>query len=78
VLRAEYGLQFILYTLAVCRFLEIAGPADYEARFGGGIYVFLRGLPEAGQTCLRPSWEQLRAWERALARRAEGELHVDA
>jgi exodeoxyribonuclease V beta subunit len=40
----NYALQVQLYVLAVLRMLGIAHEADYERRFGGWVYVFLRGL----------------------------------
>jgi exodeoxyribonuclease V beta subunit len=63
----DFLIQVQAYTLAACRFLAIAGAGDYEARFGGVIYVFLRGLPEEGVWTLRPSWEEVQGYERALA-----------
>jgi exodeoxyribonuclease V beta subunit len=65
----KYGLQFRIYTLAVCEFLGIAGESDFEARFGGGLYVYLRGLPEAGVIGRRPSWAEVEAWRQELAGR---------
>jgi exodeoxyribonuclease V beta subunit len=40
----NYGLQAVLYALGVVRMLRIRSEADYEARFGGYAYVFLRGM----------------------------------
>jgi exodeoxyribonuclease V beta subunit len=76
-LRAHYALQFAIYTLAVCAFLGIRDEAAYEARFGGGLYVFLRGLPEGGQVALRPAWAQVQDWARALQSDREEEIHVE-
>ncbi|MGA2081562.1 MAG: UvrD-helicase domain-containing protein [Holophaga sp.] len=77
VLRTHYALQFAIYTLAACAFLGVQDEAEYEARFGGGLYVFVRGLPEAGQVALRPPWAQVQAWRRALRSDQEEEIHVD-
>ena len=63
----HYELQVRIYTLAVLRFLDVKDEADYEARFGGALYVFLRGLPEGGVWSFRPTWSEVRAWERDLA-----------
>ncbi|MDP1832189.1 MAG: UvrD-helicase domain-containing protein [Geothrix sp.] len=63
----HYELQVRIYTLAVLRFLGVTGEAAYEARFGGALYVFLRGLPEGGVWFFRPTWSEVRAWEQALA-----------
>ena len=62
----EYILQVKVYTLAVCRFLGFETREAYEQGFGGVLYVFLRGLPDAGVwTCL-PTWEEVQAWEQEL------------
>ena len=45
----NYHLQYHLYTLAACRYLELRVPAfDYTRDFGGVIYLFIRGIQEAG------------------------------
>ena len=75
-LRAHYALQFAIYTLAACRFLGIQDEAAYEARFGGGLYVFLRGLPEGGQIAHRPAWSEVQAWAKALNEGREEAIHV--
>ncbi len=76
IMRSEYGLQFAIYSLAVCEFLGIKDEETYEARFGGGLYAFLRGMPEAGQACLRPPWSALKTWEKALEDGREETIHV--
>ncbi len=63
---ANYELQRRLYTLALVKMLGITDEADYEARFGGTVYVFLRGLPD-GLELGRPSWQDVRGWEAELA-----------
>ncbi len=65
---AHYGLQAELYTLGLCRLLRIADEAAYEARFGGLLYVFLRGVDEegGGVYAARPTWAEVQASERAL------------
>ncbi|NTW54078.1 MAG: exodeoxyribonuclease V subunit beta [Chlorobaculum sp.] len=47
-----YRLQYLLYTVALDRFLELRVPGyRYETHFGGAIYVFLRGVSaERGET----------------------------
>ncbi|MBS1784306.1 MAG: UvrD-helicase domain-containing protein [Acidobacteria bacterium] len=67
----DYRLQVKVYTLAALRFLHIEDEAAYEARFGGVVYVFLRGLPEGGQWAQRPSWRETRAWAAELERMLE-------
>jgi exodeoxyribonuclease V beta subunit len=63
---ANYELQRRLYSLALVRMLGIADETDYEARFGGTAYVFVRALP-AGLELGRPTWATLQEWERELA-----------
>jgi len=64
----HYELQVRIYTLAALRFLGIREEAAFEARFGGVLYVFLRGLPGGGIWFTRPSWGEVQAWEAELAR----------
>jgi len=63
----HYPLQAWIYALAAHRHLEarMAG-YDYENHFGGVIYLFLRGLNQAGQgsVFLRPDRDQLEAFGR--------------
>ncbi len=68
----NYDLQRRLYSLALVKMLGITEEADFEARFGGTLYVFLRALP-AGLEIGRPSWNDVQAWERDLA----GDLRGD-
>jgi exodeoxyribonuclease V beta subunit len=69
---ANYGLQERLYALALVRALGITDSATYERRFGGTLYVFLRGLPGAVRA-RRPTFAELQAWERELATELAGE-----
>jgi exodeoxyribonuclease V beta subunit len=64
---ASYELQRRLYALALVKMLGIADRDDYEARFGGTAYVFLRALPDGGLSLARPSWDELRRFEGELA-----------
>ena len=44
-----YHLQYLLYTLALDRYLELRVPGyRYETHFGGVLYLFVRGV--------RPAW----------------------
>ncbi len=66
---ANYGLQERLYSLALVRMLGITDAAAFEARFGGTLYVFVRGLgrsPDAIRS-RRPSFEDLTRWQHELA-----------
>ena len=64
---ANYSLQERLYSLALARMLGIDDAAAHEARFGGTLYVFVRGLPHAA--AVRSRRPTLRR-SGALARRA--------
>jgi len=64
--QAHYLLQVKIYSVTACRFLGIQDAGHYERAFGGVVYVFLRGLPEGGVWTCRPSWDELRTWERDL------------
>src|ERR1044071_7004419 len=69
--REQYDLQVRIYTLATARLLGVATADDYERRFGGVVYLFLRGLTGAGDGAGiyadRPSYDDLRRWEEDLA-----------
>ncbi|MBZ0113266.1 MAG: PD-(D/E)XK nuclease family protein, partial [Thermoanaerobaculia bacterium] len=62
----HYALQARLYAIAAGRMLEIHSEEEYEARFGGVIYCFLRGMdpavPNHGIHFERPSWATFRGW----------------
>ena len=64
--QGSYQLQVKIYTLTTCRFLGITDATQYERLFGGVVYLFLRGLPEGGVWSYRPSWQELRQWQRDL------------
>jgi exodeoxyribonuclease V beta subunit len=41
----RYDLQYLIYTLAVHRYLKVRLPGyDYDANFGGVYYLFIRGM----------------------------------
>jgi exodeoxyribonuclease V beta subunit len=68
----NYALQEQLYALALVRMLGIATAADYEARFGGTLYLFVRGLPGAIRS-RRPTFAEITRWQDEIAARlAEG------
>ena len=47
----NYHLQYIVYTIAVKRFLENKiKDFDYNKHFGGAYYLFLRGLRDSKNT----------------------------
>jgi len=63
----HYTLQVRIYTLAALAFAGIRDAATFEARFGGIVYLFLRGLPSGGIWTARPTWAEVQAWRAALA-----------
>jgi exodeoxyribonuclease V beta subunit len=66
----NYALQEQLYALALVRMLGITSEADHQARFGGTLYLFVRGLPGAGAVrSRRPSFAELSAWGVEIAGR---------
>jgi exodeoxyribonuclease V beta subunit len=67
--RAHYEVQIRLYTLACARAFALTSREAYEQRFGGLLYVFVRGLDGGGSGALflRPSFEDVHGWERDLA-----------
>ena len=46
--------------------LGLRSREDFDARFGGSAYLFLRGMPAAGVHLARPSWDDVVRWEREL------------
>lgn len=67
----HYSLQAGIYALGVVRLLGIRTERDYDSRFGGLLYVFLRGvLPtgdgKSGLYFARPSWSEIVSYESEL------------
>ena len=47
----NYNLQYLIYTVALTKYLKLRKPDfDYDKDFGGVIYLFLRGVRVEGQT----------------------------
>jgi exodeoxyribonuclease V beta subunit len=47
----RYDLQYLIYTLAVHRYLRLRLPGyDYDTHFGGVLYLFVRGIDSAFPT----------------------------
>jgi exodeoxyribonuclease V beta subunit len=48
---SDYNLQYLIYTIALHRYLRVRIPGyDYDSHFGGVFYLFLRGIdPASGQ-----------------------------
>ena len=67
----HYLLQAQLYTLGVIRWLKINNEHDYNLRFGGLFYFFLRAFTQAntngeGVYFSRPSWQEVCEYEAQL------------
>lgn len=67
----HYDVQARLYTIAALRLLDVRDPADYERRFGGVLFCFLRGMDATvasgtGTHFHRPSWAEVLAWQGAM------------
>ena len=73
---AHYDLQVRIYTLVALAFAEIRDESDYRARFGGAVYVYLRGLPTEGIWTHRPAWSEVQDWRRDLSDLRIDELAV--
>jgi exodeoxyribonuclease V beta subunit len=47
----NYNLQYLIYTVALTKYLKLRKPDfDYDKDFGGVIYLFLRGVRAGKQT----------------------------
>jgi exodeoxyribonuclease V beta subunit len=68
----NYHLQYLLYTLAVKKYLESRlGHFDYDTQFGGVIYVFVRGVRAGADNGIfraKPPIEKIDALERLLSK----------
>jgi exodeoxyribonuclease V beta subunit len=74
----NYSLQARVYSLAIVRLLNISSEEDYENKFGGILYAFIRGLETGdpdGETrgiwFSRPSFGKIAEWERDFITRRE-------
>ncbi|AKU89701.1 UvrD-helicase domain-containing protein [Vulgatibacter incomptus] len=75
----SYRLQAQLYSLALVKMIGVRDEASYEARVGGFLYLFLRGMKPDGDGTEgvhfeRPSWSHILEWERALLEREDLEV----
>jgi len=67
--QSSYELQIRLYAIAIRKLYGLETESEFEERFGGAFYFFLRGMEregEAGVYFERPSWEALTRWELEL------------
>jgi exodeoxyribonuclease V beta subunit len=51
----HYYLQYLIYLVALRRFLRLRLPGFADSQLGGAWYLFLRGMPEAGVYFQRPA-----------------------
>lgn len=68
----RYDLQYLLYTLALHRYLgsRLGESYDYEHHFGGVAYLFLRGMkgePNSGVYFDKPSEKLIREMDKLFA-----------
>jgi exodeoxyribonuclease V beta subunit len=66
--KAHYDIQAKLYSLALVKALGVHSEREYDSRFGGLVYVFLRGLEEATPRRPavyfdRPAWGDILRYE---------------
>ncbi|MEC8396373.1 MAG: PD-(D/E)XK nuclease family protein, partial [SAR324 cluster bacterium] len=65
----HYLMQLQIYALATVRWLKLHDEEAYKKRFGGILYVFLRGMKDVDAFHFeRPSWAKLKAYESELER----------
>lgn len=68
---SNYRLQAQIYTVGVLRLLAIRNESDYERRFGGLLYLFIRGITpggdgDSGVYFHRPAWSDVVRYEAEL------------
>jgi exodeoxyribonuclease V beta subunit len=68
---SHYRLQARIYSVGVVRLLAIHNERDYDSKFGGLLYVFLRGISRTGDGKTgfyfeRPSWNEIVSYESEL------------
>ena len=79
VVLEQYELQFQIYTLATCYWFKINFEEKYGERFGGVIYLFMRGMKNnysnfdksstelnSGVFFKKPSWKEFLDYEKKL------------
>ena len=64
----RYMLQLQIYTLATSYWFKLDTKEKFENRFGGVLYIFLRGMPQKeGVFFFRPGWNDLLEYEKRLS-----------
>jgi len=69
--REHYDLQARIYSVGIVRLLGIRNKMEYEQRFGGLLYLFIRGMKrdgvgDEGVYFQRPDWTEICLYERSL------------
>lgn len=72
----NYQLQAAIYCVGVLRLLRIRDASEYHKRFGGLMYIFLRGtrpgsVGRDGVYFHRPGWDEILAYQEKLAQVVE-------
>lgn len=65
----HYSIQARIYSIGVIRLLQIRSEDEYNRRFGGLLYIFLRGMDSNGRRGVhfhRPAWSEICACENDL------------
>ena len=66
--KKHYMLQLQIYTLATSYWFNLDSKEKFEKRFGGVLYIFLRGmLQREGVFFFRPGWNDLLDYEKILS-----------
>ncbi|PTU74412.1 exodeoxyribonuclease V subunit beta [Pseudomonas mangrovi] len=63
----HYYLQYLIYLVALRRFLRLRLPGFVDSALGGAYYLFLRGMPSAGVYFQRPADSLLDALDQLFA-----------
>ena len=68
-------MQLQIYLLATVRWLRLFDEEAYNQRFGGILYIFLRGMPNVDAVHFeRPSWRKLKQYESELEKPTQPRL----
>ncbi len=75
VVHEHYLMQLQIYLLATVRWLRLFDEDAYNQRFGGILYIFLRGMPNVDAVHFeRPSWRKLKQYESELEKPTQPRL----